>query len=46
MNDTDRDTFIRTAAFERVRRPGEVHNHLTATEFQPLSGRHFFAGQF
>jgi hypothetical protein len=27
-----RDTLMRTAAFEHVRRLGEVHDHLTAAE--------------
>jgi putative restriction endonuclease len=28
MTDTDRDTLMRMAAFEHVRRLGEVHDHL------------------
>lgn len=35
MDDTDRDTLIRMAAFEHVRRLGEVHDHLTANELSP-----------
>jgi len=35
MGDTDRDTPMRLAAFEHVRRLGEVHDHLTATELKP-----------
>ncbi len=31
----DRDTLIRVAAFEHVRRLGEIHDHLTATELKP-----------
>jgi putative restriction endonuclease len=31
----DRDTLIRMAAFEHVRRLGEVHDHLTANELKP-----------
>lgn len=34
MND-DADTLIRLAAFEHVRRLGEVHDHLTAKELAP-----------
>ena len=30
-----RDTLMRMAAFERVRRLGEVHDHLTAAELKP-----------
>src|SRR5882672_8569551 len=30
-----RDTLMRTAAFEHVRRLGEVHDHLTAAELKP-----------
>jgi hypothetical protein len=30
----DTDTLIRMAAFDHVRRPGEVHDHLTATELR------------
>jgi putative restriction endonuclease len=29
------DTLMRTAAFERVRRLGEIHDHLTAIELKP-----------
>ena len=35
MADADRETLIRMAAFEHVRRLGEVHDHLTATELKP-----------
>ena len=35
MDETDRDTLIRLAAFEHVRRLSEVHDHLTATELKP-----------
>ncbi len=35
MDDADRDTLMRMAAFEHVRRLGEVHDHLTATELKP-----------
>lgn len=35
MADADRDTLLRMAAFEHVRRLGEVHDHLTATELKP-----------
>jgi putative restriction endonuclease len=35
MADADRDTLLRLAAFEHVRRLGEVHDHLTATELKP-----------
>src|SRR6266436_9133896 len=35
MDDADRDTLMRMAAFEHVRRLGEVHDHLTATEWKP-----------
>jgi putative restriction endonuclease len=35
MDDTSHDTLMRVAAFEHVRRLGEVHNHLTATELKP-----------
>lgn len=37
------DTLMRMAAFEHVRRLGEVHDHLTATELKPgfvLQGEH------
>ena len=29
------DTLMRMAAFDRVRRLGEIHDHLTATELKP-----------
>ena len=32
MSGNDRDTMMRMAAFEHVRRLNEVHDHLTATE--------------
>ena len=35
MADVDRDTPKRLAAFEHVRRLGETHDHLTATELKP-----------
>src|ERR1035437_2813385 len=35
MDETDRDTVMRLAAFEHVRRLSEVHDHLTATELKP-----------
>src|SRR5579862_7250049 len=35
MNNADHDTLIRMAAFEHVRRLGEIHDHLTATELKP-----------
>jgi putative restriction endonuclease len=35
MPNPDRDTVMRLAAFERVRRLSEVHDHLTATELKP-----------
>ena len=35
MADVDRDTPLRLAAFEHVRRLGETHDHLTATELKP-----------
>jgi hypothetical protein len=35
MDEGDRDTLLRMAAFEHVRRLGEVHDHPTATELQP-----------
>jgi putative restriction endonuclease len=35
MADEDTDTLIRMAAFDHVRRLGEVHDHLTATELKP-----------
>lgn len=35
MTDTDQDTRMRMAAFERVRWLSEVHDHLTAEELRP-----------
>jgi hypothetical protein len=35
MDGIDRDTVMRMAAFEHVRRLSEVHDHLTATELKP-----------
>src|SRR3984893_16028245 len=35
MDEADRDMLMRMAAFEHVRRLGEVHDHLTATELKP-----------
>lgn len=35
MSNADMDTRIRMAAFEHVRRLGEVHGHLTANELSP-----------
>ena len=35
MADVDRDTPLRLAAFEHVRRLSEIHDHLTATELKP-----------
>ena len=35
MADVDRDTPQRLAAFEHVRKLGETHDHLTATELKP-----------
>ena len=35
MDDADRDMIMRMAAFEHVRRLGEVSDHLTATELKP-----------
>ena len=35
MAEADRDTLIRMAAFEHVRRLSEVHDHLTAIELKP-----------
>jgi putative restriction endonuclease len=35
MADADRDTLMRMAAFEHVRRLGEVHDHLSTTELKP-----------
>jgi putative restriction endonuclease len=34
-NEADRDTLMRMAAFEHVRRLGEVHDHLTASDLSP-----------
>src|SRR5215471_5111333 len=31
----DRDTLMRMAAFEHLRRLGEVHDHLTVSELKP-----------
>jgi putative restriction endonuclease len=31
----DLDTLMRTAAFDHVRRLGQIHDHLTATELSP-----------
>jgi putative restriction endonuclease len=35
MDEADRDTLMRMAALEHVRRLGEIHDHLTATELKP-----------
>ena len=35
MDEADRDTLIRMAAFEHVRRLGEVYDHLTASDLRP-----------
>jgi putative restriction endonuclease len=35
MDEADRDMLMRMAAFVHVRRLGEVHDHLTATELKP-----------
>jgi putative restriction endonuclease len=35
MNQGDRDTLLRMAAFGHVRRLGEVHDHLTTAELKP-----------
>jgi putative restriction endonuclease len=35
MDETDRDTLIRMAAFEHVRKLGELHDSLTASELKP-----------
>ncbi len=35
MDEADRDTLMRMAAFEHIRRLSEVHDHLTATELKP-----------
>ena len=34
MADEDTDTLIRMTAFDRVRRLGEMHDHLTAATLQ------------
>jgi putative restriction endonuclease len=35
MDEVDRDALMRMAAFEHVRRLGELHDHLTETELNP-----------
>ena len=35
MDEADRDASMRMAAFEHVRRLGEVHDHLAAAELKP-----------
>jgi putative restriction endonuclease len=35
MIDVDRDTLIRLAALQHVRRLSETHDHLTAVELKP-----------
>lgn len=35
MPNADLDSFLRMAAFEHVRRLGEVHDHLTAADLKP-----------
>ena len=35
MDEADRDTLMRMAAFEHVRRLDEVHDHLTANKLKP-----------
>lgn len=35
MSGNDRDTLMRMAAFEHIRRLGEVHDHLTTDEMKP-----------
>lgn len=35
MDDTDRDTLMRMAAFEHVRGLSEIHDHLTTAELKP-----------
>jgi putative restriction endonuclease len=35
MDERERDTLKRVAAFEHIRRLNEVHDHLTATELKP-----------
>src|ERR1022692_1043785 len=42
MDEADRDTLMRMAAFEHVRRLAEIHDHLTATELKP---RFVFGGE-
>jgi hypothetical protein len=44
MTASDPDTLMRIAAFEHVRRLGEVHDHLTATDLKP--GVLFDGGRF
>jgi hypothetical protein len=34
MDEADRDALMRMAAFEHVRRLGEVHDHLIATDLK------------
>ena len=35
MDEADRDTLMRMAAFDHIRRLNEVHDHLTAAELKP-----------
>lgn len=35
MDEIDRDTLRRTAAFQHIRRLSDEHDHSTATEFKP-----------
>jgi putative restriction endonuclease len=35
LTDYDRDSSMRMAAFEHVRRLNEIHDHLTANELKP-----------
>ncbi len=35
MNEVDRDTLLRLAAFDHIRRLSEVNSHLTANELKP-----------
>src|SRR6266481_4924501 len=35
MDEADRDTLLRMAAFEHVGRLGEIHDHLTGTALKP-----------
>jgi putative restriction endonuclease len=35
MAEGDRDALMRVAAFDQVRRLGEIHNHLTAADLKP-----------